>query len=114
MGQIHRLAKIADQLGPDRRDEVYELGHTIGIYSESFSMRFGVHILLFKNVINMLSSDEQRNYWLPLVEDMRIIGCFAMVSNFCYDYIKGCLCINASGVYFGIRRNSAIALLFED
>jgi acyl-CoA oxidase len=81
MGQVHRLAKIAEQLGPDRRDEVYELGHTIGIYSESFSMRFGVHILLFKNVINMLSSDEQRKYWLPLVEEMRIIGCFAMVSK---------------------------------
>ncbi|CAO3599143.1 unnamed protein product [Absidia cylindrospora] len=78
MGQVFRLAKIANELGPEQKDYAYEIGHAIGIYSESFSMRFGVHILLFRNVINMLSNDEQRNYWLPLVEEMRIIGCFAM------------------------------------
>ncbi|KAI8099931.1 uncharacterized protein BX664DRAFT_273493 [Halteromyces radiatus] len=75
MGQIYRLAQLAKEINSE---QMYEIGRAVGIYSESFSMRFGVHGLLFKNVINMLSNDEQRNYWMPLVNEMKIIGCFAM------------------------------------
>ncbi|CAO3599075.1 unnamed protein product [Absidia cylindrospora] len=78
MGQVYRFAQIAKSLGPENREYANEIGRVLGIYSESFNMRFCVHRLLFRSVINMLSSDEQRKYWLPLVEDIRIIGCFAM------------------------------------
>lgn len=80
MGQVYRLAKITQELGPSQKEYAQEIGRVLGVYSESFSMRYFVHDSLFHNVIDMLSNDEQRNYWMPLIEDMRIIGCFAMVS----------------------------------
>ncbi|KAF2071439.1 hypothetical protein CYY_007247 [Polysphondylium violaceum] len=42
------------------------------------STLFGVHYSLFGSSILFLGSDEQRNYYLPKVENLDLMGCFAL------------------------------------
>lgn len=77
MGQIYRIAQIAQKEG---RDWAYDVGIATNVYSESFSMRFFVHDSLFRNVVKMLGNKEQQAQWLDDVENFRVYGCFAMVS----------------------------------
>ena len=82
MGQIHRLVKLLQDpvirsQGPEFAEALFQ---ALVNYSESFSMRIGVHRALFRNVLLMLGSDEQRDEWLDAVDNYRIFGCFAMVA----------------------------------
>ncbi|KAI8146665.1 acyl-CoA dehydrogenase/oxidase [Fennellomyces sp. T-0311] len=80
MGQIYRAVKLLQD--PVIKSQGKEFGDAIFqalvFYSESFSMRLGVHKALFRNVLLMLGSDEQRDAWLDAVDNYRIFGCFAM------------------------------------
>ncbi|KAI7853703.1 acyl-CoA dehydrogenase/oxidase [Circinella umbellata] len=80
MGQIHRFVKLLQDpvirsQGPEFAEALFQ---ALVNYSESFSMRIGVHRALFRNVLLMLGSDEQRDEWLADVDNYRIFGCFAM------------------------------------
>ncbi|KAI9311821.1 hypothetical protein BX666DRAFT_1992799 [Dichotomocladium elegans] len=80
MGQIFRVSRLLQD--PVIRSQGKELEDALMLavtqYSESYSMRFGVHKALFRNVLLMLASEEQQREWLPLVETYQILGCFAM------------------------------------
>lgn len=86
MGQIQRAFQLTQDPVIQSIDQ--DLGQAIiqalNLYSESFGMRIGVHTALFRNVLLMLGSDEQRDIWLPEVDNYRILGCFAMVSIYYY------------------------------
>ncbi|CAO3649136.1 unnamed protein product [Cunninghamella blakesleeana] len=76
MGQIHKLAQIKKVT--KNEEFTYDLIKALSAYSESFSMRLLVHDLLFRNVMNMMASEDQKKYWGPLVDEYKVIGCFAM------------------------------------
>ncbi|KAI8393994.1 uncharacterized protein BYT42DRAFT_552987 [Radiomyces spectabilis] len=76
MGQIYRLAQIAQQ--SDDASYVHELQQAVHVYSESLSMRIGVSDSLFRNVVMMLGTKEQQAKWIDAVDNYRILGCFAM------------------------------------
>ncbi|KAI7885421.1 acyl-CoA oxidase [Lichtheimia hyalospora FSU 10163] len=77
MGQIYRLVTIMQdpKMDPNLVDAVV---NALLLYSENFGMRIAVHRTLFRNVLLMLGTDDQQKTWLPLVENYRILGCFAM------------------------------------
>ncbi|KAI9493173.1 acyl-CoA dehydrogenase/oxidase [Zychaea mexicana] len=80
MGQIYRTVKLLQDpvirsQGPEFTEAIFQ---ALVSYSESYSMRIGVHRALFRNVLLMLGSDEQRDAWLDAVDNYRIFGCFAM------------------------------------
>ncbi|KAI9360090.1 acyl-CoA dehydrogenase/oxidase [Pilaira anomala] len=76
MGQIFRIIQIMKTT--DDKELGYEIGHATNIYSESFSMRFFVHDSLFRNVVNMLGNQEQKDRYNDDISNFRIFGCFAM------------------------------------
>lgn len=83
MGQIYRMHTLSKEI----QDPAFhlELFQALIIYSESFALRFGVHGSLFNNVIQMLGSKEQQEQWVENIQDIRMIGCFAMVNIlFCF------------------------------
>lgn len=77
MGQIFRIIQIMKTT--DDKELGYEIGLATNIYSESFSMRFFVHDSLFRNVVNMLGNQEQKDRYNDDISNFRIFGCFAMV-----------------------------------
>ena len=81
MGQIYRVAQLLQEYGHDR-EFAYEIGKAVNVYSESFSMRFFVHESLFRNVINMLGTKEQAQKWNDDINNLKVYGCFAMVTKF--------------------------------
>ncbi|CAO3649116.1 unnamed protein product [Cunninghamella blakesleeana] len=76
MGQIFKLAQI--KRVTKNEEFIEDVFNAIGAYSENFTMRILVHDMLFRNVMNMLGSNEQKKYWNPLIDEYRIFGCFAM------------------------------------
>ncbi|KAI9305708.1 acyl-CoA dehydrogenase/oxidase [Cunninghamella echinulata] len=76
MGQIYKVAQIKKTTKND--EFTMDLIKALTTYSESFGMRLLVHDLLFRNVMNMMASEEQKKYWSPLIDDYSVIGCFAM------------------------------------
>ncbi|KAJ3193821.1 acyl-Coenzyme A oxidase [Irineochytrium annulatum] len=76
MIQIRRIGEM--KRSNMDRDLVMAVMHGLTELSDSFSMRIGVHGLLFKAALSFFGTDEQRDALLPLVEDYRIFGSFAM------------------------------------
>lgn len=80
MGQIYRAVQLLkDPVIKSQEGLPEAIFMALTQYSESYSMRIGVHKALFRNVLLMLGSDEQRDTWLPGVDNYEILGCFAMV-----------------------------------
>lgn len=79
MGQINRIVRLFRET--QDREFVLEASKAVFFYSESFALRIGVHEALFRNVVQMLGNKEQQERWVPNVNEFRIIGCFAMVTN---------------------------------
>lgn len=77
MGQIYRVFHVVKDTKD--KDLAYEIARATSMYSESFSMRFFVHEMLFRNVINMLGNKEQQDRYNDDISNYRIFGCFAMV-----------------------------------
>lgn len=79
MGQIHRLHKLSNEI----KDDAFhlEISKALLLYSESFALRIGVHSSLFQNVIQMLGSKQQQDEWIHNINELRMIGCFAMVKT---------------------------------
>ncbi|KAI8988537.1 acyl-CoA dehydrogenase/oxidase [Mycotypha africana] len=79
MGQIFRIVSLMKDPEMLKDQEfLQEIGIATNMYSESFSMRFFVHDALFKNVVNMLGNEEQKNRYNDDISNFRILGCFAM------------------------------------
>ncbi|CEG78203.1 Putative Acyl-coenzyme A oxidase [Rhizopus microsporus] len=76
MGQIYRVIHVVKDTKD--KDLAYEIARATSMYSESFSMRFFVHEMLFRNVINMLGNKEQQDRYNDDISNYRIFGCFAM------------------------------------
>ncbi|CAO3699925.1 unnamed protein product [Rhizopus microsporus] len=76
MGQIYRVFHVVKDTKD--KDLAYEIARATSMYSESFSMRFFVHEMLFRNVINMLGNKEQQDRYNDDISNYRIFGCFAM------------------------------------
>ncbi|CEG71334.1 Putative Acyl-coenzyme A oxidase [Rhizopus microsporus] len=76
MGQIYRVIHVVKDTKD--KDLAYEIARATSMYSESFSMRFFVHEMLFRNVINMLGNKEQQDRYNDDISNYRILGCFAM------------------------------------
>lgn len=62
---------------------------TLGSLDPSWSIRIGVHFGLFQSAINGSGTDEQRAYYSKLMQEMRIIGCFAMTEMGHGSYLQG-------------------------
>lgn len=77
MGQLHRLARLAQEMTD--KEKLRDIAEAAILYAESLAFKFGVHDSLFRNVINMLGSKEQQTEWIPLVDSSRILGSFSMV-----------------------------------
>ncbi|CEG64603.1 Putative Acyl-coenzyme A oxidase [Rhizopus microsporus] len=77
MGQIYRLVQLKEEL-KDNQGLFKEIVEASFNYSESLCMRNGVHETLFRSVVEMMGNDYQRTYWGKLLNDYKVIGCFAM------------------------------------
>ncbi|KAJ3332437.1 acyl-Coenzyme A oxidase [Blyttiomyces sp. JEL0837] len=75
MMQIRRCVEIKRTMGKDTWTAVTR---AMSEYSGSFGMRLGVHTLIFTTALSFFGTDEQRTEWLPLADNLSIIGSFSM------------------------------------
>jgi alkylation response protein AidB-like acyl-CoA dehydrogenase len=53
----------------------------MALLDPSWAIRMGVHFGLFASAINSQATPEQRQKWQRAVEEMQVIGCFAMTGQ---------------------------------
>ncbi|KAL0084990.1 hypothetical protein J3Q64DRAFT_1809703 [Phycomyces blakesleeanus] len=79
MGQIYRTTQLSkDKALNLTKQQIDSIVWATNIYSETFSMRFFVHASLFRNAVNMLGNKNQQDKWNTKIENLEVIGCFAM------------------------------------
>eukprot|EP01121_Diplochlamys_sp_Union-15-3_P014609 TRINITY_DN4675_c0_g1_i1.p1 TRINITY_DN4675_c0_g1~~TRINITY_DN4675_c0_g1_i1.p1 ORF type:complete len:721 (+),score=132.72 TRINITY_DN4675_c0_g1_i1:28-2163(+) len=61
----------------------------MSLYDSNWATRIGVHFGLFKGAIEGQGTDEQKAYYLPLIQNMNIIGCFSMTELGHGSYVRG-------------------------
>ena len=88
MAQIRRFVQIKESLAnnPKLQEALNEI---MAHYDRSFSMRYMVHELLFKNCIKYQGTAEQFNEYEEVIQKMKVIGCFAMTELGHSSYLRG-------------------------
>lgn len=87
MQQIRRVAEIRRTIKDAEHRRVF--GEIVSRFDESLSMRLYVHFTLFNETIWAQGTDEQYARWRDDIEEMRVIGCFAMTELGHSSHLRG-------------------------
>ena len=71
LARAKKLRRYADQYDWDAED------HSMGQYLCDDTSPYMVHFAMFATTVREQGSDEQRNHWLPKIESMGAVGCYA-------------------------------------
>lgn len=71
LARAKKLRRYADQHGWDAED------HAMGQYLCDDVSPYMVHFAMFATTVREQGDDEQRAYWLPSIDSMKTIGCYA-------------------------------------
>lgn len=71
LARAKKLRRYADQHNWDAED------HTMAQYLCDDVSPFMVHFAMFATTVREQGSDEQRAYWLPKIDAMEAVGCYA-------------------------------------
>jgi hypothetical protein len=58
-----------------------EYKHMLSQYSETFTLRLQVHDMAAKDACRIFGTPAQQAKWLPKLDSMSYIGCYAMVKH---------------------------------
>lgn len=87
MAQIRRTVEICRNLKDKRIADA--LKKELGYYDCALSMRMYVHYSLFKETIWYQGTSQQYEKWKEDIENMNVIGCFAMTELGHSSYLRG-------------------------
>ena len=71
LARAKKLRRYVDQHGWDAED------HSMGEYLSDDVSPFMVHYAMFVTTVREQGSDEQKAYWMPKIERMEAVGCYA-------------------------------------
>ena len=71
LARAKRLRRYADQHGWDLED------HSMGQYLCDDVSPYMVHFAMFATTVREQGDEQQRAYWLPKIDSMEAIGCYA-------------------------------------
>lgn len=87
MAQIRRFMEVLRSLKDDKLKEAFRT--QMFQYDCTLSMRLYVHFTLFRETLWAQGTPEQFNKWSKKIENMNIIGCFAMTELGHSSYLRG-------------------------
>jgi hypothetical protein len=77
---MNRMKRLLEYKEKDDEKTFQMRLHVIGLFDSSTHVRFAVHAILFQNALSQNATDEQLQLWWEDVNNLRTIGCFAMVN----------------------------------
>lgn len=63
---------------PEARRQYDAVMETCGMISHSLNIKMGVHYGLFGGTVRLLGDDQQSKKWMPLIDNLQMLGCFAL------------------------------------
>ncbi|KAF7587172.1 hypothetical protein BBP40_007635 [Aspergillus hancockii] len=55
----------------------------------SISTTFGLHFLMFRKTVELQATPEQKAYWLPLIDDLKVTGAYAQTELSHGTFVRG-------------------------